>query len=186
MRKKELLSDAYRKVIYWFFAYPQKEVSLNDLTRLVNISKTTANKTVLQLAHEKFLKIDSVGNVWRISCNQQHPFCTTRKIPYNLGLIYESGVIGEILKIVPNARSIILFGSYRKGDDIGSSDVDIAVEVLGDRDVNLSNLRTILQLGYRKNVKVNILKFSRAKIDLNLFANIANGIVIYGFFEARP
>ena len=180
------LREGYRKATYWFFAYPTREVSLNDLTRLVEISKTTANKTVLQLADEGFLKMDLLGNVWRISCNQKHPFNTTRKIPYNLELVYESGVIEEVLKAIPSLRSIILFGSYRKGDDIETSDLDIAVETLDDEDVAISHLGTIPQLGYRKNVKVNLLKFSRNKIDLNLFSNIVNGIVLYGFFEARP
>src|SRR3989338_5252819 len=93
-KKTELveLMEGYRKVMYWFFAYPTREVSLNDLTRLVDISKTTANKIASQLKEEGFLNISPLGNVWRISCNQKHPFNTTRKVPYNLGLVYESGV----------------------------------------------------------------------------------------------
>ena len=41
-------------------------------------------------------------------------------------------------------------------------------------------------LGYRKNIKVNLHVFSRKHIDLNVFANIANGIVLNGFLEVRP
>lgn len=180
------LNDAYQKVMYWFFAYPTKEVSLNDLTKQVNISKTTANKVILQLAKEGFLKIQALGGMWRISCNQQHPFNTARKIPYNLERVYHSEVIEEILKAIPNPKSIILFGSYRKGDDIETSDLDLAVETLDNEEVKIFNIGTIPRLGYREKVKVNLLKFSRKKIDLNLFANLVNGIVLYGFFEARP
>ncbi len=186
-KKTELeLNDAYRKVMYWFFAYPTKEVSLNDLTRLVNISKTTAHTVVLRLAEEEFLKIQPLGKVWRISCNQQHPFNTARKIPYNLELIYGSGAIEEILTAIPNPKSIILFGSYRKGDDVETSDLDLAIETLDNEEVKIFNIGTMPRLGYREKVKVNLLQFSRKKIDLNLFANLVNGIVMYGFFEARP
>ncbi len=180
------LNDAYRKVLYWFFSYPTREVSLNDLTKLANISKTTANKVITQLQKEGFLKVTTLGNIWRILCIQQHDFNTIRKIPYNLELIYASGIIQAVLKNIENPRTIILFGSYRKGDDVDNSDIDIAVETFDNQEVKIFELGTLPLLGYRKNVKVNLLKFSRNKIDLNLFANIANGIVIYGFLEAMP
>ena len=173
-------------MLYWFFSYPTKEISLNDLTKLVNISKSTANKVVKQLAQEEFLTLNQLGGIWRISCNQQHPYNTTRKIAYNLELISESGIIEAILANFSNPRSITIFGSYRKGDDVETSDIDFAVETLDNEEVKIFNLGKIPQLGYRHNINVNILKFTRNKIDLNLFANIVNGIVIYGFLEARP
>lgn len=180
------LNEAYKKVMYWFFSYPTKEISLNDLHTLVNISKSTAHKVASQLAQEEFLKIDKLGKIWRISCNQQHPYNTTRKIAYHLELIYESGIIEALLKNFQNPRSIILFGSYRKGDDLETSDIDVAVETLDNEEVKIFDIGKVPKLGYRQNVKVNILKFTRNKIDLNLFANLVNGIVLYGFLEARP
>jgi len=188
LKKNELLGskDAYRKVLYWFFAYPTIEISLNELIKSVNISKTTANKVVSRLVKEEFLKVQVIGKVWRISCNQQHNFNTTRKIPYHLELILNSEIVEEILKIIPNAKSIILFGSYRKGDDVDTSDLDLAVETLDNEREKLIPFGTISRLGYREKVKVNLLKFSRKKINLNLFANLVNGFVLYGFLEARP
>ncbi len=180
------LNDAYRKVLYWFFSYPTKEASLNDLVKCVNVSKTTAHRIVNYLIKEEFLKVDVLGKLWRIRCNQKHLFNTTKKVTYNLELIYESKIIDAILKNVPQARSIILFGSYRKGDDTENSDIDIAVETLDNKEVHLTTLGTIPTLGYRKDVAVNILQFNRNKVDLNLFANLVNGIVLYGFLEARP
>ncbi len=185
-RNEAELNEAHRKVLAWFFAYPTKEISLNDLTRLVHISKTTANRTVTWLAKEGFLKVENIGNLWRLSCNQKHIFNISRKIPFHLELIYASGVIEGILSKIENARAIILFGSYRKGDDIDSSDIDIAVEVLDTENIKMQQIGIISQLGYRKNVKVNLLLFSRKKIDINLFSNIANGIVLHGFLEVKP
>ena len=172
--------------MHWFFAHPTREASLNEIVKQVKISKTTANRVISRLKKEEFLNIKTLGKIWRISCNQEHEFNTTKKIPYNLELIADSGIVKKILEVIPNSRSIILFGSYRKGDDIETSDLDIAVETLNNKEIEIINLGTIPELGYKKNVKVNILKFSRTKIDLNLFSNLANGIVLYGFFEARP
>ena len=95
-------------------------------------------------------------------------------------------ILQEIHKKFGNSRSIILFGSYRWGDDNEKSDIDIAVEILGDKEVKIFKLGVIQKLGYRQNIPVNLHIFSRNKIDLNLFSNIANGIVLEGFLEVRP
>ena len=179
-------SEAIFKIIYWFFAFPEKEISLNDLAKNVGISKTNANKIVTYLVKEDFLKKEILGKTWRISCNPAHKYNITLKIPFNLGQIYESRIIDKIMKKIPNAKSIILFGSCRKGDDTEKSDIDIAVEIVENTELEISKMGNLEQFGYRKNIPINLHIFSRNKIDLNLFSNIANGIVLSGFLEAKP
>ncbi|HIG94706.1 MAG: Transcriptional regulator [archaeon GW2011_AR13] len=179
-------SEAIFKIIYWFFAFPEKEISLNDLAKNVGISKTNANKIVTYLVKENFLKKEILGKTWRISCNPAHKYNITLKIPFNLGQIYESGIIDKIMKKIPNAKSIILFGSCRKGDDTEKSDIDIAVEIVENTELEISKMGNLEQFGYRKNIPINLHIFSRNKIDLNLFSNIANGIVLSGFLETKP
>jgi predicted nucleotidyltransferase len=178
-------TDAYNKIITWFFAFPTREMSLNNICYELKISKTTANKVVSNLVEENFLKKEVLGKLWRISANQKHFYFITKKIPYNLDLIYNSNIIEYVHKTIPSTRAIILFGSYRKGDDNEKSDIDIAVEVLSDKNVKIIEAQ-INKLGYRKNISLNLHIFSRNKIDINLFSNIANGIVLDGFLEARP
>ncbi|MBS3132240.1 nucleotidyltransferase domain-containing protein [Candidatus Woesearchaeota archaeon] len=178
--------EAYQKALHWFFAYPTTEISLTELCKLLKISKTTANRVVTLLVGEGFLKKQEIGNLWRISCNLNHPYNFTRKVAYNILMVYESGVLEAIHKQIPNPKAIVLFGSYRKGDDAENSDLDIAVEVIDDEDVRIGELGVVAQLGYRKNVHVSLHVFSRNRINLNMFANIANGIVLEGFLEVRP
>jgi predicted DNA-binding transcriptional regulator len=179
-------SEVYLKIVNWFFSFPTKEVSLTDLSRELKIAKTTAGRIVAQLIEEGFLKKEILGRTWRIYCNKDHIYNRSRKICYNLNTIYESPILGQIHEMIPNSRAIILFGSYRKGDDNEKSDIDIAVEVLNNEDVKIVQLGVFKQFGYRKEVPVNLYIFSRNKVDLNLFANIANGIVLEGFLEVRP
>jgi len=178
--------EAGVKVLYWFFDFPSREMSLNDLSEAVGVSKTTANKVVTNLVQEGFLKKEVLGKIWRISCNINHPYNIAAKVPYHLTAIYQSGILEAVYKQIPTPRAIILFGSYRKGDDNEQSDIDLAVEVLGNEDMKIQELGRIEKLGFRKNVKVNLHIFTRNKIDLNLFANIANGIILSGFLEVRP
>lgn len=173
-------------VLYWFFAYPEVKTTLSELAKELGISKKTASKVVTDLAKEEFLIVEQIGKAWGIHCNIQHHYNRTIKIGYNLSTVYSSGIIQEVYNLVGNPKAIILFGSYRKGDDIGSSDLDIAVEIVGNSDLEIKHIGNLAKLGFRKNVPVNIHVFTRNKIDLNLFANIANGIVLDGFFEVRP
>lgn len=180
------LNEAYQKVLSWFFSFPNDETTLNSLSEKLRISKTTANSMVIRLLKEGFLISKVIGKAWQIKCNQQHPYNYTRKISYNLNMVYESGIIKEIHKVVDSPRAIVLFGSYRKGDDTENSDIDLAVEVLGEKEVEILKFGLFQSFGYRKNVVANLHIFSRNRIDLNLFANISNGIVLEGFLEVRP
>lgn len=180
------ISETYRKVIYYFFSFPDHPIGLNDLSEQIGASKTSTKSAVTILVEEGFLKKEEVGNAWRISADPKNPFFIIKKIPYNLQLIYESGIIAAVYSKLPNARAIILFGSYRWGVDNEKSDIDIAVEVLDNEDMRIETLGLIEQFGSRRKVKVNIHIFSRNKIDLNLFTNIANGILLDGLLEVHP
>ncbi len=179
------LNEAYNKALLWFFSYPDKEISLSDLSENLGISKTTANRVVNRLVGERFLKLDVLGRVWRISVNKGHIFNYSKKIGFNLMMIYESNLIEEIHKTIPSPKAIVLFGSYRKGDDTEESDIDIAVEVIDDKELRILETELMPHMGYREKVPLKIHVFSRNKIDLNLFSNIANGIVLEGFLEVR-
>ena len=182
------LERAYDKIHAWFFAYPTKEFSLNELSKNLEISKTAANVIVSQLEKESFLEKEILGKLWRIKANQYHPNFIKRKIPFNLQHVYKSGIIEWIKENIPNSKSIILFGSFRWGEDVKESekesDLDIAVEVENNKPLQILQ-GVIKEFGYRKNVKVSIHIFSRNSIDLNLFSSIANGIVLDGFLEVR-
>ena len=179
------LERIYDKAHAWFFAYPTEGISLTDLSINLRVSKKTAKIIVSSLEKEGFLQKKVLGKIWQITANQQHPYFMTRRIPFNLRLIYESGIIEWVTENIPNFLSITLFGSYRKGEDMPLSDIDIAIEIIGDEPMKIIK-RTIPELGYRKNIPVNFHIFSRNHVDLNLFNNIANGIVLQGFLEVHP
>jgi predicted nucleotidyltransferase len=77
-----------------------------------------------------------------------------------------------------------LFGSYRKGEDISTSDIDIAIE---DNDTKDHQTHPLREPDFEKllgrNIQIHL--FSRKNVDHNVFNNIANGIVLSGFLEVR-
>lgn len=180
-----LLSEAYGRVLNYFFSFPEQAIGLNDLSKAVESSKTTTKMIVEQLINEEFLKKEEVGKAWRISAVTGHPYFISRKVPFNVRMIYESGIVNAVREKVPGARAVILFGSYRWGADNEKSDIDIAVEIIGNDNPTIETLGKI-NLGHRRGIIVNLFIFSRNKVDLNVFNNIANGIVLDGLLEVRP
>ena len=183
--KVEEIERAYEKCLVWFFAFPRTKIGITELARSIKSSKTATKQAVETLITKQAITREIAGKAWILLANQKNLYFSRKKIPYHFDKIYESGIVEAVRKAVPQARSIILFGSYRWGDDNEESDIDIAVEVLENKDMEIVRLGIIEQLGYRKNIPVNIYIFSRNKIDLNLFANIVNGIVLDGFLEVR-
>src|SRR3989344_2199315 len=105
------VSEIYRKILAYFFSFPEHPIGLNDLSEQIGSSKTSTKLSVNRLIRQGFLKKEEVGNAWRLSANPKDQFIITKKIPYNLQLIYEAGIIGEVYNKMPDARAIILFGS---------------------------------------------------------------------------
>ena len=171
-------------VLYWFYAYPLRAIGLSDLSDETGLSKSSVRTAVKRLEHEGFLTIETIGNVWRVSARPSRTFFE-EKIPYNLNLLYRSGIVERIASHYLQARSIILFGSHRLGEDTEESDIDIAVELTGKEPVKTKMFGTIDRFGYRTNVPVQLTAFTRT-VDVNLFNNIANGIVLRGFLEVAP
>jgi len=177
-------NEAYQKILYWFYSFPNKSVGLNELVKELRISKSTANRTINKLVDEGLLEKEIIGKSWRLKLNQENFINKQRKISYNLSLIYESNIVDKINRKY-NPISIILFGSYRKGDDTDESDIDIAIEISGDKTQKIENFEEFKEFSYRKNVPINLHIFSRRNINNNLFSNISNGIILDGFLEVK-
>jgi len=177
------IRDTYIKVLGLFFSFPDKTFQLNEVAKKAKVSKINANKIVNKLILDEFLFKKTAGKSWLLKCNKSHKYNQTRKIVYNLGLIYESGILEEIKSKFGAYKAVVLFGSYRKGDDIETSDLDIAVQSFDKKDYDIVEFCRIKNFGYRENVQVSLHIFSKNKIASNLFESIRNGIVLEGFLE---
>ena len=175
-----------QKVLDIFFDNPTKEFHLRELSRLLKFSMPTIVASTDILSREKLI-IKTKGKViTKVQADRENMNFIRFKRLHNLENIYKSGVIDSISSLYNNPKNIILFGSYRKGDDDENSDIDIAIEIIGNEEPKIHELGVISKFAYRKDVLVNLHIFSRNKIDINLFSNIANGIVLEGFLEVRP
>lgn len=174
-----------QKVAEVLYRYPDKEFSLSDLAKEANVRKSNIGPILEEFNGWGFIEITKLAKIWRIKANQRNWAFVKHKIIFNLGLIYQSNVVEFLVEHFHNPKAVILFGSFRKGEDINSSDIDIAIEV-EEKDYKVMGLRELASFENFLGKKIQIHLFNRETVDINVFNNIANGIVLWGFLEVKP
>lgn len=191
------VETARQKVLEVLLKYPDQEFSLSDLAKEAGVAKANIGIIIDYFYKLEFLEVTKLSKIWRIRANIKNWYFIKTKIIHNLNLLYQSGLIEFLNDYYGHPKAIILFGSFRKGEDISSSDIDIAIEVDEDKvkeskvlylkQIVEPKLEKIVEI-FEKNLgrKIQLFLFNKKNVDLNLFNNIANGIVLLGFLEVKP
>jgi len=180
------LETARLRILDILFKFPEKEFSLSDLAKEAKVAKANIGKILKELHDINFIEITKLNKIWRIKANQKNWYFVRSKIIYNLNFVYQSSLVEFLNEYFKNPKAIILFGSFRKGEDISGSDIDIAVETEEVKGCKVIGLKELYELEKGIGRKIQIHLFNRKNINLNLFNNIANGIVLFGFLEVKP
>lgn len=177
---------AAQKVMETLFMFPDKEFSLSDIAREAGVAKANIGAILEKMHSAKLIEITKLNVTWRIRANQQSFDFIKRKVVFNLNLVYQSNLVEFLDDYFRHPKAIVLFGSFRKGDDITDSDIDIAIEISEAEDYRIISLKELedLEKDIKRNIQIHL--FSRKSIDRHVFNNIANGIVVSGFLEANP
>lgn len=175
-----LQKSSIEQTLSVFFLSPTKYHYLMDISRIVGIAHTSVKQNLITL-----MKLGLIAESFEKRGKRKFPLYKARqesklfqqyKMLYNLRMLLESKVIDFIEeKISPKA--IVIFGSYRWGEDIENSDIDIFVECKEER-VQLQKFEQ--KLGRKIEIHFNE-KF--ASYSKELKNNLINGIVVRGFLE---
>ena len=99
----------------------------------------------------------------------------TRNFRYSL---YDSGLIDFLKEKYQFPETIIIFGSYSKGEDTEKSDIDIAVITRLEKNLDFSLFEKKLQR------KINLLELKNLeKAKKEFINNLINGIVLDGVIQ---
>lgn len=156
-------------------------MSLNQrsLANVLGVSAPAVTKALPTLEKKAIIKVtqDKDSKRWAIELNRDNPHIMQLKRADNLLLIYECGLFNYLEKEFAGA-TIILFGSYSRGEDTANSDIDIAVIGRKDKKINLEVFEKKLER------KININFYDAFKgIHNHLKENLCNGIVLSGGIE---
>ncbi len=176
---------ARNKIAETFFKYPEKEFSLSDLAKEAGVAKANIGRILEELQNNGSITIEKLSKIWRIKANKTNWFFIRSKIIYNLNFVYTSGLVEFLIDYFKNPKAIILFGSFRRGEDESGSDIDIAIETSEIKEPQIIGLRELSEFERVIGKKIQLHLFNEKNTDINVFNNIANGIVLWGFLEVK-
>ena len=157
-----------------FAKNPTKPYHIRELSRQINLAATSVKLHLKELEKEGLIIRVNMGVYVAYKSNFENEIFRFNKKIYNLLSIKESGIVQELEKqTTPDAT--ILFGSYSKGEDTESSDIDmfiIAKEKHLDLKAFEKKLNRKIQLFFAEDLN---------KIPKELLNNILNGIILSGF-----
>jgi predicted nucleotidyltransferase len=164
----------------FFFVNPSKEHYLMDISRNIGLAHTSIKKNLKDLVKLGIINEHDEKKGERLfpvyHANLSNKLFKKYKLIHNLSFILESGLIDFIEeKLMP--KSIVLFGSYSRGEDTETSDVDLFVECKKE-ELNLKLFEKKMERKIELHFKENFVLYPD-----ELKNNIINGIVLSGFLE---
>jgi len=161
--------------------YIKMGISLNQrrIANILNVSQPAVMKALPDLEKRGFLKAkqDKDSKRWSIELNRDNSKVLELKRVDNLKQIYEIGFVDFLESSFPGG-TIVLFGSYSRGEDTNNSDIDIAVIGRKEKNVNLTKYEKMLE----RTANINFYDSFKG-VHKNLKENLCNGIVLVGGFE---
>lgn len=164
-----------------FFSNPTRTFYLMEISKRIGLAHTSVKKCIGGLLQEGIVtqSLEKKGKrnfpLYRANINSKE-YKKHKKI-FNYDSVLQSGII-EFLEEKLMPKSIVLFGSFRKGEDTEDSDIDIFVEC-NKKEIDVSTYAKKLNRKVQLHFKEYFNSYPK-----ELKNNIVNGIVLYGFLEA--
>ena len=167
-----------QKILKELFENPTRKFHILELARITSLHPNTILDSLNSLAKEKLVKQEKKTHIKEVCANLENKEFIIKKRLFNLEQIYNSKIIGFLIKIyAPEAISII--GSYSQGEDIEKSDIDLVIITKKKEDINLEKFEKILKR------KIHLITTDYKEISNEFYINLINGILLYGYLEKK-
>jgi predicted nucleotidyltransferase len=164
------------------YKYPSQSHSARELARITTLSHPTVLEALAKFKKLGIVKKQVQKNKSGIGKNifWEADLASERYRAYKKISNMQKVCLSELIETIASQTSpntIVLFGSYSRGEDAEYSDIDLFVQST-EKEINLKHFEK--KLGR----KINIMFESDIKnVKKELLNNIINGIVLYGYLE---
>lgn len=162
------------RILNILFEQPTRVFHLRELSRIIEISANSITTALKELKKEE-LVITEKQFLLNIKANLENQNFKHLKRVSNLRKIYSSGLLDYIKEEYP-LSTIIIFGSFSRGEDIEKSDIDIAI-LDKEKKLNLEKYEKMM------NRKINIEFINLKSITKELKNSVINGYSLQGYIE---
>lgn len=166
------------KIKEYFFLNPTIKLRVRQIEREVRVPLPSVIRYVKELEEEESLKSSEIANIIVYSANRTSKEYLLEKKLFNIKQLFSCGLISLLIEKLSNP-TIIVFGSYSKGEDVEGSDIDLYIETPSKNKISLNK--------YEKQLQRKIQIFTHKNIaevkNKDLANNIINGTTLNGFME---
>lgn len=174
MRRKNI-KEAVKE---YFFINPTSKMRVRQLEKELKLPLPSVIRYAKELKNEGILTTVKVGNVVFYAADKTSKNYLIGKKLFNMKQVYLSGLVDYLREELSNP-TIVLFGSYAKGEDTEASDIDLYIETPSKKEVDLTRFEKVL----KRKIQAFKYKNIRGIANPHLSNNILNGIVLNGFVE---
>lgn len=161
----------------FFFLTPTIKLRVRQIERELKLPLPSVIRYTKELEKENILKIEKISNITLYSADRTSISYLLEKRLFNIKQLYTLKLIKHLIEEYNNP-TIVLFGSYSKGEDIENSDIDIYIET-PIKVKDLSQFEKIL----KRNIQIFQHKNIKEITNKNLINNIINGVTLNKFLE---
>ncbi|MEK6938568.1 MAG: nucleotidyltransferase domain-containing protein [Nanoarchaeota archaeon] len=161
------------RVLEYFFTYPLRETHLRELSREMKLSMPAILAAISKLKKEDLIIIAKTKAWTKVKPNLENEEFKWLKRSNNLERLYSSGLVKSLSEQF-NFHSLVCFGSYSRGEDLESSDIDLALTGCSEKSIELNKFEKSL----KRKISLHFVRLD--KVSEEFRANLYNGIVVKG------
>lgn len=169
-----LIESNTQKFLALIFKYPTTGFTIREIAKTLSISPPTASSISKNLERIGLVRLEKEKVQYKVFGHTENEMFKDIKRVFN---IFSLLPIKDFLIKKFNPNLIVVYGSYSVGEDIEDSDIDIFVDSVRKKRVNLSKFEK--ELG--RSIHLLVDKFENLPKELK--TNIINGVILYGVIE---
>lgn len=167
-------------VLELFIKNPYDQYYLRETSRILGISPMTVKRALDLLVKDRLIRRDEFKNQILYKGNLESSAFKHLKVAYNLAWLEEKGIVDYMKENLAGLSTMVLYGSFAKGENDEKSDIDLLVISVSPRKRDF-RLQELLE----KETSLTIFKPSewreQAKKNKAFYMDIiTEGIVLFG------
>ena len=172
------IKDIKDRIKEYFFLHPTVKLRVRQIERTVKVPLPSVIRYTKELTQEAILKQSEVAQVKTYSADRISRTFLFEKKFFNIKQLFDVGLMDFIIQEL-SSPTIIVFGSYFRGEDVEKSDIDLYEQTPTKKTLNLDRFEKKLQ----RKIQLFVYKSIKDIGNKELANTIVNGSILHGFLE---
>lgn len=164
------------KVFEVFVDEPLKIHYIKEIAKKINLAPTSVKNHLITLSKENLIIKKKGERFFGFIANREKDFLFYKKI-FNIMKIKESGLLDFLINSL-YPQTIILYGSYFRGEDIEDSDIDFLIISKTEKRLEIEKFEKDLKRKIHIITEPNL-----KKLPEEFKSEVINGLVLYGYLK---